>query len=148
MSDDSKAPAWEVTQKKTFTKWCNTHLSKAGKPVLENIVTDWDTGLNLINLAVALYSQNEKEPEKAISMPKLKDNELNAKNRIQRVQVCSKGINLLKTAGVDLRTVSAEICAIMTKLPFWVWFGSSFSTTPHAGLAVPLPRSRGPFLNG
>lgn len=104
----SDAPAWETTQKKTFTKWCNTHLSKAGKPVLENIVTDWDTGLNLINLAVALYSQNEKEPEKAIAMPKLKDNELNAKNRIQRVQVCSKGITLLKTAGVDLRTVSAE----------------------------------------
>lgn len=101
-------PAWETTQKKTFTKWCNTHLGKAGKPQLESIVTDWDTGLNLINLAVALYSQNEKEPEKAISMPKLKDNELNAKNRIQRVQVCSKGIDLLKKAGVDARNISAE----------------------------------------
>jgi Ca2+-binding EF-hand superfamily protein len=105
---DGKEPAWEITQKKTFTKWCNTHLSKAGKPQLENIITDWETGLNLINLAVTLYSQNDKEPEKAISMPKLKDNELNAKNRIQRVQVCSKAIGLLKTAGVDVRTISAE----------------------------------------
>jgi Ca2+-binding EF-hand superfamily protein len=108
MADEKEAPAWETTQKKTFTKWCNSHLGKAGKPNLQNLVTDWDTGLNLINLAVALYSQNEKEPEKAISMPKMKDNELNAKNRIQRVQVCSKAIDLLKTAGVDVRSVAAE----------------------------------------
>lgn len=106
--DDSKAPAWEITQKKTFMKWCNSHLSKGGKKQLENIVTDWDTGLNLINLAVCLYSQNDKEPEKAISMPALKDNELNAKNRIQRVQVCSRAVGLLKQAGVDVRTISAE----------------------------------------
>lgn len=102
------APAWEVTQKKTFTKWCNTHLGKAGKPQIENIETDWEAGLNLINLAVALYSQNDKEPEKAISMPKLKDNELNPKNRIQKVQVCGRAIDLLKKAGVDLRSVGAE----------------------------------------
>lgn len=108
MADEKAAPAWEITQVKTFTKWCNTHLGKSGKAQVENLVTDWDTGLNLINLAVALYSQNEKEPEKAISYPHMKDNELNAKNRIQRVQVCSKAINLLKSAGVDVRTVSAE----------------------------------------
>lgn len=105
---DSKEPAWEVTQKKTFTKWCNTHLNKAGKPTIENIENDWDTGLNLMNLAVALYSKNDKEPEKAIAMPKMRDNELNAKSRIQRVQVCSKAIALLKEAGVDLRGVAAE----------------------------------------
>jgi Ca2+-binding EF-hand superfamily protein len=109
MADEkSTGPAWEVTQVKTFTKWCNTHLGKSGKAKIDDLVTDWDTGLNLINLAVALYNQNEKEPEKAISYPKLKDNELNAKNRIQRVQVCSKAISLLKSAGVDVRTVSAE----------------------------------------
>lgn len=105
---DSKEPAWEVTQKKTFTKWCNSHLSKGGYDKIENIVTDWEAGLNLINLAVCLYGQNDKEPEKAISMPKLRDNEKNAKNRIQRVQVCSKAINLLKSADVDVRSVAAE----------------------------------------
>lgn len=107
MSDDSKMPAWEQTQKKTFTKWCNNHLSKNGYPQIENLVTDFDTGMNLINLAVALYSKNDKEPEKAVSMPKLKDNEKNPKNRIQQVNVCSKAINLMKKAGVGM-TVSAE----------------------------------------
>lgn len=108
MADEKSAPAWELTQKKTFTKWCNTHLNKAGKPNVVNLVTDWDTGLNLINLAVTLYSQNDKEPEKAISMPVLKENELHAKTRIQRVQVCGKALNLLRSAGVHIETVSAE----------------------------------------
>lgn len=102
------APAWEVTQVKTFTKWCNNHLSKGGYPQVENLVTDFDTGMNLINLAVALYSQNDKEPEKALRMPKLKDNERAPKNRIQQVAVCGKAINLLKSVDVDLRNVSAE----------------------------------------
>lgn len=29
--------AWVMVQRKTFTKWCNSHLAKKGFPLLTNI---------------------------------------------------------------------------------------------------------------
>lgn len=100
---------WERVQMKTFTKWCNNHLGKAyGAEVkIENILEDFDTGITLMKLAVCLYSENEKNPEQAISMPKLRANELKPKNRIQQVNNGAKALELLAKAGVKLR-VSAE----------------------------------------
>jgi Ca2+-binding EF-hand superfamily protein len=105
-------PAWERIQMKTFTKWCNNHLKKSygtGEGCQVNdILTDWESGILLIKLAVALYKENEKEPEKALKMPKLKPMELSAKSRIQKVQNGSRAISMMKSIGVDLRSVSAE----------------------------------------
>jgi Ca2+-binding EF-hand superfamily protein len=103
-------PAWERIQMKTFTKWCNNHLNKAyGKDTQVNdILTDWESGILLMKLGVALYKENEKNPEQAISMPKLKPMELAAKTRIQQVQNGGRAISMLQTAGVKLKTVSAE----------------------------------------
>ena len=103
-------PAWERIQKKTFTKWCNNHLNKAygADTVVEDILSDWDTGILLMKLAVALYSKNDKNPEQAISMPKLRSNEEAAKSRIQKINNGGKALDLLKTAGVKIRGVSAE----------------------------------------
>lgn len=95
---------------KTFTKWCNNHLNKkwGSDTQVENIENDWETGILLMKLAVALYNQNDKHPEQAISMPKLKAAELAAKSRIQMINNGSKALDLLKTAGVKIRGVSAE----------------------------------------
>jgi Ca2+-binding EF-hand superfamily protein len=100
---------WEAVQKKTFTKWCNNHLSKRhGEDMLvKDILSDWDTGIKLMSLAVCLYSENEKQPELAIKMPKLTQRELAPKNRIAQVNNCDKALKLLASAGVKLR-VSAE----------------------------------------
>lgn len=103
-------PDWERIQKKTFTKWINTHMNReygeSGK--ISDIISDWQTGINLMKLTVALYKENDKHPEQAVSMPKLKEKELNPKSRIQEITNLNTAINLLKQAGVNMRGVSAE----------------------------------------
>jgi len=101
---------WERIQIKTFTKWCNNHLKRRwGKDKqVTDILTDWETGVLLMNLAVSLYEKNDQNPDQAISMPKLRKNELNPRNRIQMVNNGGKAIQLLKKAGVDIRGVSPE----------------------------------------
>lgn len=107
---DGKVPDWERVQKKTFTKWVNVHLNREYGPnaCIEDLLTCWESGIKLMELAVALYKENEKHPEQAISMPKLKDKEKAATTRIQKITNLNTAINLLKTAGVGMRGVSAE----------------------------------------
>lgn len=106
----AEAPAWERIQIKTFTKWCNTHLKKSygANAMIEKILEDWENGVPLMRLAVALYKENDKNPEQAISMPKLKEKEMAPAMRINKVNNCTRAIGLLKTAGVNIRGVSAE----------------------------------------
>jgi Ca2+-binding EF-hand superfamily protein len=101
---------WERIQMKTFTKWCNNHLNKRwGKDSqIVDILNDWEAGVPLMKLAVALYEKNDKEPQFAISMPKLRKNEENPKNRIQMVNNGAKAFELLKKANCKLRGVSGE----------------------------------------
>lgn len=103
-------PDWERVQKKTFTKWCNTHLNKAwgAEHLIEDVITAWENGIPLMELAVALYKENDKHPEQAISMPVLKDREKNATTRIQKITNLNTAIALLQKAGVAMRGVSAE----------------------------------------
>jgi len=102
---------------KTFTKWCNTHLKKefGAECKVDDILQDWENGLLLMKLAVSLHKVNEKEPEKAISMPKLKKSELEATKPIFMVQNCNKALALFKKAGLTLRTVSAEDLGLKEK---------------------------------
>jgi Ca2+-binding EF-hand superfamily protein len=103
-------PDWERVQKKTFTKWVNNHLNRewGASHQIEDVITAWETGIPLMELAVALYKENEKNPEQAISMPKLKEREKAAAQRIQKITNLNNAIDLLKKAGVTLRGVSAE----------------------------------------
>jgi hypothetical protein len=48
-------PAWVLIQKKTFTKWMNSHLVKKGFPVIQEAQEDFETGINLMNLINSLY---------------------------------------------------------------------------------------------
>jgi Ca2+-binding EF-hand superfamily protein len=107
---DAKSPAWEKTQIKTFTKWCNNHLKNSfGKDVqIANILEDWANGIRLMQLSVALYSVNDKNPDQALTMPKLRKNELNATSRIAMISNGNKALAMLKKAGVGIRGVSAE----------------------------------------
>merc|ERR1719498_2165637 len=61
-----------------------------------------------MRLCVALYKENDKNPEQAVSMPKLKDKELNPKSRIQEITNLNTALGLFKQAGVNMRGVSAE----------------------------------------
>jgi spectrin beta len=103
-------PDWERVQKKTFTKWVNNHLNRewGAAHCIEDVITAWETGIPLMELTVALYKENDKNPEQAVSMPKLKEREREAKSRIQQITNLNNAIGMLKQAGVNLRGVSAE----------------------------------------
>lgn len=45
---------WKVVQTKTFTKWMNSKLSKAGYPPIRDIFADLTSGIALVNLLRAL----------------------------------------------------------------------------------------------
>jgi Ca2+-binding EF-hand superfamily protein len=107
--DTTGLEQWEIVQIKTFTKWCNNHIEKrwGGEDVIDNILNDWETGVPLMRLAVALYEKNEKNPEYEINFPKLRANELTPKSRIAMVNNGSKALELLAKANCKLR-VSGE----------------------------------------
>jgi len=107
---DAKVPDWERIQKKTFTKWVNTHLSKGfgADAQINDVLVDWETGINLMRLTYVLYKENEKKPEQAVKMPPLKDKELNPTQRIQKITNGNTALNMLKQAGVSLKGVGAE----------------------------------------
>mmetsp|Transcript_2105 Transcript_2105/g.2386 ORF Transcript_2105/g.2386 Transcript_2105/m.2386 type:complete len:532 (+) Transcript_2105:27-1622(+) len=111
MAEAKEAP-WEKVQKKTFTKWCNNHLNKAwgSECQIVDILNDWESGILLMRLAVALYKENDTNPEQAISFPKLRANELNPKNRIQMVNNGTRALGLLEKAGVKLRASAENLC--------------------------------------
>lgn len=75
---------------------------------IEDVVTGWETGINLMNLLVQLYRENDKEPEKALSMPKLKATEIAAKTRIQQITNLNTALDMMKQAGITMRGVGAE----------------------------------------
>jgi len=110
MSDGKTVPDWERIQKKTFTKWVNTHLSKGfgADAQINDVLVDWETGINLMRLTYVLYKENDKHPEQAVKMPALKDKELNPTQRIQKITNGNTALAMLKTAGVRLQGVGAE----------------------------------------
>jgi len=104
-------PDWERVQKKTFTKWINTHMGKEFGPSahIDDCITAWENGVPLMKFAVALYKEApDGKPELAVSMPALKERDLNPKSRIQQVQNVNTGIAMFKQAGVAMRGVAAE----------------------------------------
>lgn len=107
---DKEIPDWERIQKKTFTKWVNTHLVKAygATAAINNVLEDWETGINLIRLIYTLYKENEKNPDQRVAMPKLTDKETLAKTRIQKVTNLNTALEMMKKAGVTMRGVGAE----------------------------------------
>jgi len=103
-------PDWERIQKKTFTKWVNTHLQKGfgDSGCINDCLTDWETGINLMRLTYTLYKENEKNPEQAVKMPQLKPKDMDPQTRIQKITNNNLALGMLKTAGVAMRGVSAE----------------------------------------
>lgn len=107
----TEVPDWERVQKKTFTKWINTHMNReyGAAECIEDCTTAWEKGVPLMKLAVALYKEApDDKPEQAVSMPKLKEREIAATSRIQQVSNLNTAIGMFKQAGVSMRGVAAE----------------------------------------
>ncbi|KAN0027634.1 hypothetical protein ACTFIU_010605 [Dictyostelium citrinum] len=87
--------AWEITQKKTFTAWCNSHLRKVGSSI-EQIDTDFTDGIKLAQLLEVISNDPVFKVNKT---PKLRI------HNIQNVGLCLKHI---ESHGVKLVGIGAE----------------------------------------
>ncbi|EGC35011.1 hypothetical protein DICPUDRAFT_47922 [Dictyostelium purpureum] len=87
--------AWEITQKKTFTAWCNSHLRKLGSNI-EQIDSDFTDGIKLAQLLEVISNDPVFKVNKT---PKLRI------HSIQNVGLCLKHI---EAHGVKLIGIGAE----------------------------------------
>jgi len=78
---------WIQVQKKTFTKWTNSHLKKVGGEI-KDLKTDFDTGIRLMQLLKALYG---------LEMPK---HNPNPKMRIHKLDNISLAFDMVTKAHV------------------------------------------------
>jgi len=104
---------WVAVQKKTFTKWTNSHLKKVGTSLVD-VQTEFDTGIKLMQLIKALYAV---EMPKYNANPKMRPHKLDnlslAFNMIERAQIKT---NFLKTTHLldhDLKMILGMIWAII-----------------------------------
>lgn len=111
-SQQEMAP-WVAVQKKTFTKWTNSHLKKVGVSI-EDVVTEFDTGIRLMQLVKALYGL---EMPKYNANPKMRPHKLDnltlAFNMVEKAKIKT---NFLKTTHLldhDLKMILGMIWAII-----------------------------------
>jgi len=88
MSLQGVSEDWVLVQKKTFTKWTNSHLRRKGYPALNDAEIDFETGINLINLINSLYH---------IELPKFNKN---PRLRPHKLDNISLGFTMLDKAQV------------------------------------------------
>jgi len=87
--------AWENIQKKTFTKWVNSHLAKRAKKI-EEITTDFGDGLLLLAFLEVISGKYFAKFEK------------NPKIRIQKIQNLDLALKFIKEQGVNLIAIGPE----------------------------------------
>ena len=110
---DSK-DQWEATQKKTFTKWFNNHLTKKHYPPIDDAQNDFETGIKLMQIVNALY---DIPIPKHNSNPKLRANKLdNIELALKMVDQAKIKTNFLKHTHLvdkDLKMILGMMWAII-----------------------------------
>ncbi|KAJ5079339.1 alpha-actinin-2 [Anaeramoeba ignava] len=86
---------WIRVQKKTFTKWVNSHLSKR-KLQIEELDKDFEDGLKLIALLEIIGDE------------KLSRYNKNPRLRIQKIENVKVALNFIESRGVKLASIGAE----------------------------------------
>ncbi|XP_053396069.1 dystrophin-like isoform X7 [Mercenaria mercenaria] len=87
----------EDVQKKTFTKWINSQLSKSGRPVLEELFTDLRDGTHLLSL-IEVLSGSPQVREKG----RMRVHHINNVNRVLEVLEKQYNIKLVNISSNDI----------------------------------------------
>jgi len=87
--------AWEQIQKKTFTKWVNSHLAKRGQK-MEEITAEFKDGLKFLSFLEIISGRSFSKYEKKPRM------------RIHYIQNIDLGLKLLQELKVPLVSIGAE----------------------------------------
>lgn len=106
--------AWVEVQKKTFTKWMNSHLRKKGFPIINSAQEEFETGINLMNLVNALYGIDIPKHNKAPKMrPHKLDNIALALQMVEAAQIKTNFLKSVHLADHDLKMILGMIWAII-----------------------------------
>jgi len=106
--------AWVTIQKKTFTKWMNSHLIKKGYPLIQNAQDDFETGMELMYLVNSLYGLEIPKHNKAPKMrPHKLDNITLALKMLDDAHVKTNFLKTVHLADKDLKMILGMIWAII-----------------------------------
>lgn len=93
--DDVQSGNWKIVQTKTFTKWVNSRLKKAGFPTIENLFTDLSSGVALANVLTAIGKQ-------------VVGYNLNPNSRIQKMENLTIILEYIKSLNISLVNIGPE----------------------------------------
>jgi len=119
MADDQPAPVvleqeWVNVQKKTFTKWMNSHLRKKGFPAVEDAQLEFETGITLMNLINALYGISTPKHNKN---PKLRPHKLDnitlALGMVEQAKIKTNFLKSVHLVDKDLKMILGMLWAII-----------------------------------
>lgn len=85
---------WENQQRKTFTRWCNSHLRKA-ETQIENIEEDFRSGLKLMLLLEVISNETLPKPDRG-------------KMRFHKIANVNKALDFIASKDVKLVSIGAE----------------------------------------
>jgi len=94
MSAEVKAK-WEAMQIKTFTNWCNMHLSKRGESI-QSLTEDFRDGVKLVTLLEVIGDANLGKINKK---PKMK---------LQMIENLNRALAFIKERGISLVGIGSE----------------------------------------
>jgi len=105
--------AWVLVQKKTFTKWMNSHLKKVGSQI-DNCQTEFDTGIKLMQLIKSLYGLDipKHNPNPKIK-PQQLDNISLAFDMVNKAQIKTNFLKPTHLADHDLKMILGMVWAII-----------------------------------
>jgi Ca2+-binding EF-hand superfamily protein len=94
-SDEAKQ-VWVESQKRTFTRWVNNHLTKKGYQPVADLTSAFEDGINIMFLLNSLYG---------VPVPKYKKN---TESKIVKLDNLSHAFKMLKTCNVKTAFLGAE----------------------------------------
>jgi len=109
----SEEAAWVSVQKKTFTKWSNSHLKKVGTSV-NDLQYEFDNGIKLMQLVKSLYGTEIPKHNPAPKMrPQQLDNITLALDMVAKAQIKTNFLKATHLADHDLKMILGMIWAII-----------------------------------
>lgn len=106
--------AWVAIQKKTFTKWLNNHMRKKGYDAFEDVYTEFDDGIRLMQVVNALYDlaipKHNKNPK---MRPQKADNLQQAFNMVEQAQIKTNFLKTTHLLDCDEKMILGMIWAII-----------------------------------
>jgi len=109
----SEEAAWVSVQKKTFTKWMNSHLKKVGAHI-DDCQTEFETGVKLMQLIKSLYGLDIPKHNPAPKMkPQKLDNISLAFDMVDKAQIKTNFLKPFHLTDHDLKMILGMIWAII-----------------------------------